>query len=111
MQALRKISGHRWQKLRERILLRDASLCQPCKARGHITLAVEVDHITPIHKGGTDAERNLQAICSACHKAKTAAEQGKARRPQIGADGWTVADGYEAGADQKSRAIKGRTGR
>lgn len=78
MQALRKISGHRWQKLRERILLRDASLCQQCKARGHITLAVEVDHITTIHKGGTDAEDNLQAICSECHKAKTAAEQGKA---------------------------------
>ena len=86
MQALRKASGHRWQKLRERILRRDASLCQPCKARGHITLAVEVDHVTPIHKGGTDAEDNLQAICSECHKAKTAAEQGKARRPQIGAD-------------------------
>ena len=93
MQALRKISGHRWQKLRERILRRDASLCQPCKARGHITLAVEVDHITPIHKGGTDAEDNLQAICSECHKAKTAAEQGKSRRPQIGADGWPVGAG------------------
>lgn len=94
MQALRKTSGGRWQKLRERILRRDASLCQPCKARGHITLAVEVDHVTPIHKGGTDAEENLQSICSECHKAKTAAEQGKARRPQIGADGWPVEDGY-----------------
>ena len=93
MQALRKTSGHRWQKLRERILLRDASLCQPCKARGHITLAVEVDHITPIHKGGTDDERNLQSICSECHKAKTAAEQGKTRRAQIGADGWPVGAG------------------
>ena len=93
MQALRKTSGGRWQKLRERILRRDASLCQPCKARGHITLAAEVDHITPIHQGGDDDERNLQAICSECHKAKTAAEQGKARRPEIGADGWPVGAG------------------
>lgn len=90
MQALRKISGHRWQKLRERILRRDASLCQPCKARGHITLAAEVDHITPIHQGGSDDERNLQAICAECHKAKTAAEQGKNRRPEIGPDGWPI---------------------
>jgi 5-methylcytosine-specific restriction protein A len=67
--------GWAWQRLRERILERDCGLCQPCKAHGRLTVAHAVDHIVSKANGGTDAERNLQAICETCHKAKTAAER------------------------------------
>lgn len=67
--------GWAWQKKRERVLKRDAGLCQPCKRRSHITPGCrEVDHIVNQARGGGDNEENLQTICPACHKAKTQAE-------------------------------------
>ena len=67
--------GWEWQKLRNRVLARDAGLCQPCLRRGHVTPGCRtVDHITPKARGGGDHEGNCQVICDECHKAKTAAE-------------------------------------
>lgn len=69
--------GWAWQKLRERIMVRDHGLCQPCKRRGLVTLARDVDHIVPKDQGGDDSPANLQAICSgpgSCHAAKTRVE-------------------------------------
>lgn len=85
--------GWAWQKLRDRIMVRDHGLCQPCRRRGEVTLAREVDHILGKDQGGDDSPANLQAICLPCHKAKTAAERfggewdGLPLR-EIGADGW-----------------------
>ena len=66
--------GGKWMRTRDRILTRDAGLCQPCKSTGRLTLASEVDHITRLADGGTDNDVNLQSICADCHKAKTKAE-------------------------------------
>ncbi|MCK8068089.1 HNH endonuclease [Cobetia sp. 1CM21F] len=44
-----------------------------------ITPATEVDHIVGKAQGGTDAPGNLEAICKACHQAKTASEAQAAR--------------------------------
>lgn len=41
---------------------------------GRYTAATEVDHIIPKSQAGTDDSTNLQSICSACHKVKTALE-------------------------------------
>ena len=71
--------GASWAKLRVRIMRRDAGLCQPCLHAGRVTAAKQVDHIIPKTEGGTDAENNLQAICTACHKAKTGREAAKGR--------------------------------
>jgi len=46
----------------------------------------------PLHKGGTDDLDNLQSLCHDCHAEKTATEQGKRRRQEIGLDGWPVED-------------------
>jgi len=43
----------------------------------HDTLAAEVDHVQPVWEGGTDADRNLQALCKKCHTAKTNIEAGR----------------------------------
>lgn len=68
--------GYVWQKLRASVMRRDAYLCQACKAQGRLTVATEVDHITPKAHGGTDAMSNLRAICTPCHRTKTAREAG-----------------------------------
>ena len=45
--------------------------------------AVDVDHILPLWSGGSNANDNLEGLCVACHKQKTAAEakaRGKVKR-------------------------------
>lgn len=45
--------------------------------------AVDVDHILPLWSGGTNANDNLEGLCTDCHKQKTAAEakaRAKAKR-------------------------------
>ncbi len=67
--------GYQWQRLRKQILVRDSYLCQPCRRRGVLRQATEVDHIKPKAQGGQDNEENLQSICKACHQSKTGSEQ------------------------------------
>lgn len=58
---------------------RDQGLCQVCRQAGRVTPATQVDHVVPKAEGGTDDEGNLQAICPACHRAKTGREAGRGR--------------------------------
>lgn len=60
---------------RERIRYRDKGLCQECARQGIVKLGTEVDHITPLSRGGTDADGNLQLLCRECHKAKSRIER------------------------------------
>ena len=87
--------GAQWDKLRKQVLRRDAYLCRPCLADDRLTSATEVDHIVPKAKGGTDTPSNLQAICRACHRAKTTIDGGGVPRQQFthGADGWPIPTG------------------
>jgi 5-methylcytosine-specific restriction protein A len=75
--------------IRARILSRDV-LCVMCAGKGLARLGEEVDHIKPLHKGGTDDESNLQALCVECHKVKSARDLGHAPRVTIGRDGWPI---------------------
>lgn len=88
--------GRTWMALRGRIMARDGGLCVVCRARGRITPALEVDHIKPLARGGTDDYDNLQAICHDCHAEKTARDNGRIPRDTIGADGWPVGRGEES---------------
>jgi 5-methylcytosine-specific restriction protein A len=38
---------------------------------------VDIDHVLPLSQGGEDVESNVQPLCKACHKAKTAVDFGK----------------------------------
>lgn len=92
--------GAAWDRICKVVLKRDFGLCQPCRRRGLVTIAKEVDHIVSKARAAVlrwsqvhiDAESNLQAICKRCHEAKTAEEQGKTRRVKKapGPDGWPV---------------------
>jgi 5-methylcytosine-specific restriction endonuclease McrA len=61
----------RWLMLRRRVLFE-----QPICACGCGRLAEDVDHITPIERGGAPFERaNVQALTHSCHSRKTREEQ------------------------------------
>lgn len=76
--------GRRWQFIRK-MLLDDEPLCRRCERP-----ATEIDHITPLYKGGTDDRENLQPLCTKCHELKTREDMNQ-RRP-VGLDG--VPDGW-----------------
>lgn len=42
--------------------------------QGIVTPATDVDHVTPLRRGGTNDPANLQALCHPCHSRKTCAE-------------------------------------
>ena len=65
-------------------------LCVHCEKRGRVTLATELDHVTPLSRQGKDDESNLQGLCSPCHEAKTEQDMGYRHRPIIGDDGYPV---------------------
>jgi 5-methylcytosine-specific restriction protein A len=71
---MKRTRGSAWMKIRDRILTRDKGLCQECTRNGRLTEATKVDHITPLHLGGSDNDQNLQSLCNDCHDAKTAQE-------------------------------------
>ena len=71
--------GWAWEQLRLRILARDEHLCQQCLRADRVTVATQVDHITPKAAGGTDNEGNLEAVCAPCHLDKTARESRNPR--------------------------------
>ncbi|TQV76662.1 HNH endonuclease [Aliikangiella marina] len=72
--------GAAWRKTRVRIKARAKGLCEPCKEQGFIHLGSICDHIIPKAEGGTDDESNLQWVCDAYHKKKTAQEGARGRK-------------------------------
>jgi 5-methylcytosine-specific restriction enzyme A len=64
--------GRRWRALRLAYLHANP-LCVECWKHGVVNAATDVDHIKPKRDGGTDDADNLQALCHACHSAKTGA--------------------------------------
>lgn len=62
-----------WEKVAKLARQRDGYLCVHCEAKGTLTPAKTVDHITPIHVA---PERrldlsNTQTLCETCHARKT----------------------------------------
>jgi len=57
--------------LRFNILTRDKNRCVKCGASG-TEAQLEVDHIHPVSKGGTNDPKNLQTLCKRCNLGKGA---------------------------------------
>ena len=55
--------------VRHRILKRDRHTCQGCGARAP-DVELEVDHVIPVSKGGTDDDSNLKTLCKECNIGK-----------------------------------------
>ena len=61
------------QRLRYTILKRDQEQCVKCGAspKKNSEVTLEVDHIIPVAKGGTNDPKNLQTLCWSCNQGKT----------------------------------------
>jgi hypothetical protein len=55
--------GRRYQ-----VFQRDTFTCRICKRSG---VPIEVDHIIPVSKGGSDLIENLQTLCARCNRGKS----------------------------------------
>jgi 5-methylcytosine-specific restriction protein A len=73
-----RIRGSRLQRLRKQLFMR-FPLCVTCQAAGRVTMATIRDHVVPIAEGGTEDDRNVQALCQGCSDTKTAAESERGR--------------------------------
>lgn len=64
-----KDPGRASLSIRKRFLImkRDQYRCRLCGAAG---VAIEVDHIVPVARGGSDALDNLQTLCFQCNRGK-----------------------------------------
>jgi hypothetical protein len=60
-------------KMRRDVFLRDGFKCQECGASpGKDRLVwLEVDHVVPVAKGGTDEPSNLRTLCNHCNAGKS----------------------------------------
>lgn len=74
VRATVRTTGNTWLAIRRRILSRDFGLCLICRDAGRVTLATEIDHIIPLHLGGTDDSANLASVCKPCHLEKSRKE-------------------------------------
>ncbi|WP_405016408.1 HNH endonuclease [Kitasatospora sp. NBC_00070] len=54
--------------------------CVACTV-DYLPSALEVDHIQPLSKGGTDTADNVQLLCKGCHRAKTRRDLGHETPP------------------------------
>ena len=69
---------YKWTRFRKAYLSSEENaLCRECLSNGRLIPATEIDHITPMSKGGDKYdETNLQPLCKSCHSRKTVKEDG-----------------------------------
>lgn len=92
--------GAAWEKIRAQVVKRDKGLCQCCLRAGRVAVGREVDHKVCKAKAARlgwsqarmDDPANLELLCPPCHRAKTAAENGRVYQPKVeyGVDGWPL---------------------
>jgi len=58
-------------KDRVAVLVRDQYTCQMCGVSRTDGAVLEIDHIHPVSKGGTNARANLQVLCRECNAGKS----------------------------------------
>lgn len=58
-----RLDSAEWNRLRQEILSRDGHQCVNCGAQAEL----EVHHVVPLHRGGTNKRTNLVTVCRGCH--------------------------------------------
>ena len=88
-----RISGRALQKIR-RAHFAQHPLCVRCLAKTPpvTRAATELDHIKPLHQGGTDTPDNRQGLCADCHIEKSKIERGHkyVERVKFDRNGWPI---------------------
>ena len=66
------------QRVREGVRLRAGNRCEYCLAhQDHVFDILEIDHILPISRGGSDDEGNLCLACGLCNRYKGTQFEGE----------------------------------
>jgi hypothetical protein len=63
-----RLAPHIWKPIRARILERDAHTCRYC---GATDVPLDVDHVIPLTRGGSNRDDNLVAACYSCNRSKS----------------------------------------
>ena len=79
----KRIRGTTLQNIR-RAHFQKQPLCVICLGGGRTSLATELDHVLPLHQGGTDTVGNRQGLCAQCHLEKSKTERGHIFTPPGG---------------------------
>jgi 5-methylcytosine-specific restriction endonuclease McrA len=58
-------------EVRREVWRRDGGACVKCGSRRNL----EYDHIVPVSKGGSNTARNIELLCEACNRSKSASIQ------------------------------------
>ncbi|MBX3619140.1 MAG: HNH endonuclease [Rhizobacter sp.] len=74
----KRMTGRRLQRAREQLFKRQPT-CEECERHDRVSLATVRDHRVPLAEGGADDPSNEQALCDACHDAKSLAERLRGR--------------------------------
>lgn len=80
-------ASQEWANLRMMVIRRDGYRCVSCGRTGRFPrrrrawrepfqpegprIGLQVDHIRPLSRGGTNSPANLQTLCKSCHEIKT----------------------------------------
>ena len=75
-----RIRGRHWMKMKTDALVASDHWCVACLAEGKQTSAIQVDHKTPLWRGGSNDPSNLQGLCKDHHDEKTAREAAERAR-------------------------------
>jgi 5-methylcytosine-specific restriction endonuclease McrA len=101
-QRKRKPTASAWAKMRWQVLLRDGFQCQYCGRTPHAHgVALHVDHIKPISKGGINRMKNLITSCLDCNLGKHATDYSGAIKSYFGEKDFRAA--YKLESEQKAR--------
>lgn len=89
---------------RDRVCFAQGDCCANCGRKFGGGLNAVIDHVVALINGGENRETNLQALCSDCHKVKTAADV--ALKTKVA----RVRSKHAGFAPRKSRLIPGSVG-
>ena len=79
VQATKRPRGDTLYALMRSFETHNPRICAECKRQGLVSYGDELDHIVPLHLGGSNGHANLQWMCIHHHREKTFQEQ-KARQ-------------------------------
>lgn len=77
-QPVERVTGNSLYALMKRFERDSPRVCAECVRQGTASFGAELDHIHPLHLGGTNDNSNLQWLCRTHHAEKTERE-AKAR--------------------------------
>ena len=75
VQATKRPTGNSLYALMRSFETYNPRICAECKRQGLVSYGDELDHIVPLHLGGSNGHSNLQWLCVSHHREKSQKEE------------------------------------